>query len=255
MDAGTQSLRSPQRVARLAQARFFGGGHARLGQTLPQRRSFGCKRLQEVTVCGLRKRSSFAGTQVFHPLRNPRNWSNNCGTNNQQGDEHNQQNFCDHVPQSAAPDIRTLRFNVARIVKSNQNARQRCIAMKRQGIGVHRRTGDGRKAAHTNVTGFAIVEYFRRNVGAAAQLGAAGQQFSLRIVDGDTGKVFAVSKPLDDATELYDRSSHQDRFGGFLQAFGQDFGAAREVGTQAAFFRTHLVTGHDERNQADADHE
>ncbi len=128
--------------------------------------------------------------------------------------------------------------------------------MQRQGVDVHRRVIDGHEVAGPLSPALGFREHVRRNCAArCATLSLAASTFPSGVVDRDAFQVLAVSKTVYDPSQLAGGTALQDGINRFLQAFGEDFAAPREVRAQAAFFAVHLITRDDKRDQRDAGHE
>src|SRR5579863_599949 len=67
--------------------------------------------------------------------------------------------------------------------------------------------------------------------------------------------MFAVAESLDNFTKLVVGTALQHRLDGFLEAFGENFAAAGQIGAQALLFGAHLVTSDEERDEANTDDE
>jgi hypothetical protein len=67
--------------------------------------------------------------------------------------------------------------------------------------------------------------------------------------------MFAIAKTIHNTLELNCRTALQTRLNSFLQAFGKNFGAPREINAESTLFSAHLRARHHERNETDADNQ
>ena len=182
--------------------------------------------------------------------------SGDGGADDQQGDENNEQQLRDDVPNGAAPDFHTLRFDVAGVVKSDQHSGEPASRpVQWQSVGINRQFGEIGESAGSGVAGACLIKNLRRDVRIIAQLIAGGEQLAVEIVDSDTGQVLAITKTLDDPVQLVLGAALEHGFDRLLQALREDFAATGQVGAQALLFAADLVTGDEKRDEANADDE
>src|ERR1700719_2741638 len=123
------------------------------------------------------------------------------------------------------------------------------VAVKRQGVNVNRRVVDAQELAVTNVAIGSIRGSSGPKLEERSKAGGHREGDAVRVVDGDAFQVFALAEAIYEALQTLVRELLVElRLDRFLEAFGENFRAARDVIAQNAAFGTDLVSGEKQRH-------
>ncbi len=253
--AHAQPLGRPIRFAGFAQTRFLLGRGPRVGQASRQIHHFAGERRQKTFLRFGRPWWHPAPPDVFHPLRRSRNGQNDAPADDQHGDQNDQQNFRDHVPKRRPPHVRTLRFDVLRVVKYRQESGHRAVIVQRQVIHVHRLRTQIYELTQTIGVRRHLLHRHGRRIEFGFQARTFRQHLAVTVVHHHPGQLLPVAESLHNMPQLLSRSFLQRRLYNFLQTLRENFRAPHQIRSQAALLRAHFVLRHDERDDRDARHQ
>src|SRR3984893_230960 len=189
----------------------------------------------------MRERLDLPVPQVPHPLSHSCDRPDNGPADHKRGNQDDQQNLSDDVPERVAPDPRALGFNIGGVVEGGEDSRHFRFAVQRKCVAVHRRLADCLKSTETMILRYALCKQIegRRNNG--CEFRANSHSLSEIIIGSNSGSVFAVCKSLYNKAKLRSSPTLHDSFDRFLQTFAQCFCPPLEIRTEAALLRAHLV--------------